>query len=1312
MRSQSSPLSALIFIICYLGACSLLAGGAEVIISEFLAVNTSGLADENGDDSDWIELSNISGAAVDLAGWHLTDNALTLDKWAFPSVTLNSGAKLVVFASAKDRAVAGEELHSNFKLASSGEYLALVRPDGVTIESEFAPSYPPQYPDISYGAGDADGSTVQLVGPETDVRFKVPGDASEDVGGASPFSATSFDDSAWTLAALGIGYATHADDPYDDFIGPGGDVEGPLYQTNTTIYLRIPFTIDDSAEVTSLTLRARYDDGFAIYINGSAVLASANPPSDAMFDYEAEAGADHNDTAATALEPFAINLDDVNLVAGTNILAVHGMNHGVSGSNMLFDCELDAQLTPASDSSQLVYMAVASPGDENTDGVPDLGPVIRNVTENPERPDVATQTELLITAEVTPSKDPITTVTLIHRQGFGVESAVEMKDNGLAPDATAGDGIFSANLPLAELAAGEMVRWRIESTDSDGTISRKPFYGDPLNSPKYFGTAAIDPGVASNLPVLEWFIQNPGAANNRTGTRASCIYLGEFYDNIFCRVRGGSSTNLSKKSYKFDFNTGHHFRFDADPDSVRAEEFNLNTTWTDKAYVRQPLSYEFYDLAGSPGSVCFLTRVQQNGAFFSVAAYTEQVDKRLLRREERIDDEGALYKMFNGGASSSSGVEKKNRTHENNSDLAAFLAGINASGPTLENFIFDNIDLPRQLNYLAATVLTQNNDNMRKNYYLYRDSEGTGEWTQLPWDLDLTWGSHYMTGDNISHDGIWATADYVLGGRNSNAPISPSHPFVGIQELPGNRSWNKIIDKLLENRRFKAMFQRRLRTLVDELLISTVADDSIEASVRALGNDAALDRNKWGQFGQPQSLALAIRTLENGYLAPRRTHLSVTHLASNARRYQPPAGAPAAVTSARLPEPQTANPQITFRSFENNPPSGDQDEEYIELRNAESFAVDISGWRLTGGVAFTFLPGTIIEARHSLYVSPKVATFRARAVSPTGGEGVNVEGNYEGQISTRGETIELFDTSGAATASLTTPSTPSAQQDSLRLTELHYAPPGGRSFEFIELKNIGDDPIDLTGVNFSNGVTFRFTGGELAAGSYGILVTEPANFPGLNVLGTYTGSLNNGGEQLTLRDSTGENILSFEFEGDWFAPARGGGYSIDILDEDADWSTWDFLSSWALSCELNGSPGEANPEPHSNAYRSWSAQFFTPAELADPQVSAAEADASGDGVPNLIKYALGIDPAIRTRAGLPAVDTESGFLTFSFQRLVKTADLSLVVEISTDLISWSTLTTEGTVIDNGDGTENLTLRSDTPLSNQPRQFIRLRVIQH
>ena len=63
------------------------------------------------------------------------------------SFALNAG----VFASDKDRRVPGGELHTNFKLSAGGDYLALVRPDGVAIEHEFAPTYPNQLTDISYG---------------------------------------------------------------------------------------------------------------------------------------------------------------------------------------------------------------------------------------------------------------------------------------------------------------------------------------------------------------------------------------------------------------------------------------------------------------------------------------------------------------------------------------------------------------------------------------------------------------------------------------------------------------------------------------------------------------------------------------------------------------------------------------------------------------------------------------------------------------------------------------------------------------------------------------------------------------------------------------------------------------------------------------------------------------------------------------------------------------------------------------------------------------------------------------------------------
>jgi len=687
-----------------------------------------------------------------------------------------------------------------------------------------------------------------------------------------------------------------------------------------------------------------------------------------------------------------------------------------------------------------------------------------------------------------------------------------------------------------------------------------------------------------------------------------------------------------------------------------------------------------------------------------VAAYTEQVDKRLLRREKGIDDDGALYKMFNGGTSGTSGVEKKNRTHESNADLIAFVSGIGGSGSSLENFIFDNVDLPRQLNYLAATVLTQNNDNMRKNYYLYRDSEGSGEWTQLPWDTDLTWGSHYMTNDNIAHDGIWSTEDYVLGGRNSNARISPSHPFVGTQELPGNRSFSRLVDKLLENDRFKEMFRRRLQTLVDEILMTSEIESRIDAFGLALGNDAILDRNKWGQFGTSQTLAQAIAILEDDYLAPRKIHLSVTHLASNSASYPTPQ-----TSSALLPGPEPLTAMISFGSHDGNPVSGNQDEEFIELKNYSGWAVDLSGWTLEGGVMFEFLPGTIIEANRSLFVSPNVAVFRSRDASPMGGEGLNVEGDYDGRISSRGETINLLYPGGTWAGTLTTPSNPSIYQDSLRITEIHFSPLEGKGFEFVELRNVGSSSLDLSGVYFDAGITATLSG-TLAPGEFGLVVANPANYPGQKILGTFTGALNNGGEQLTLRDPVGENILSFRFEGDWFTPARDQGYSIEFVDDSADWATWDSRSSWALSSDVHGSPGVVSPG-FSHVYYSWSTQYFTLSELEDPTVSGPMADASGDGISNLLKYALGLDPTIETSALQVTAAIDGDQLTYGFSRLKKTPDISVTVEVSTDLSSWAPTISLISSSSNGDGTEDVVFQSDVAVSSEVRQFLRIKVIQ-
>ena len=72
---------------------------SDLVISELMAVNDGAVRDEEGDSPDFVEIFNAGETSCDLAGWHLTDDALNLEKWTFPSITLESGDFLVVFCS-------------------------------------------------------------------------------------------------------------------------------------------------------------------------------------------------------------------------------------------------------------------------------------------------------------------------------------------------------------------------------------------------------------------------------------------------------------------------------------------------------------------------------------------------------------------------------------------------------------------------------------------------------------------------------------------------------------------------------------------------------------------------------------------------------------------------------------------------------------------------------------------------------------------------------------------------------------------------------------------------------------------------------------------------------------------------------------------------------------------------------------------------------------------------------------------------------------------------------------------------------------
>lgn len=172
---------------------------------------------------------------------------------------------------------------------------------------------------------------TNVISPNAPCKVQVPTDASLE----TTWMGTTFNDAAWTSAATGIGYDNNPD--YGPLFGAGGNIDSAMDGKNRTVYIRIPFQISDTSSVDKLTLRMKYDDGFVAYLNGQRV-AEANAP--AALTWNAGANADNPDAAATTFEDIPLDAFVPLLQTGANVLAIHGLNNGISSSDMLILPEL------------------------------------------------------------------------------------------------------------------------------------------------------------------------------------------------------------------------------------------------------------------------------------------------------------------------------------------------------------------------------------------------------------------------------------------------------------------------------------------------------------------------------------------------------------------------------------------------------------------------------------------------------------------------------------------------------------------------------------------------------------------------------------------------------------------------------------------------------------------------------------------------------------------------------------------------------------------------------------------------------------
>ena len=172
------------------------------------------------------------------------------------------------------------------------------------------------------------------------VRVIIPS-ATTPTSGLS-WTVAGFNDSTWMSGATGVGYDRVS--TYDSHISL--DLDDTMDGENTSAYLRLEFNLDDASVYDVMRLKMKYDDGFIAYLNGVPI-AQENAPGNPVWNSGATAG--HTDGEAVNFVTFEVNGQIGNLVDGTNVLAVHGLNDGIGSSDFLITPELEVGQSAVSD---------------------------------------------------------------------------------------------------------------------------------------------------------------------------------------------------------------------------------------------------------------------------------------------------------------------------------------------------------------------------------------------------------------------------------------------------------------------------------------------------------------------------------------------------------------------------------------------------------------------------------------------------------------------------------------------------------------------------------------------------------------------------------------------------------------------------------------------------------------------------------------------------------------------------------------------------------------------------------------------------
>jgi CotH kinase protein/Lamin Tail Domain/Chitobiase/beta-hexosaminidase C-terminal domain len=611
--------------------------------------------------------------------------------------------------------------------------------------------------------------------------------------------------------------------------------------------------------------------------------------------------------------------------------------------------------------------------------------------------------------------------------------------------------------------------------------------------------------------------QNPTSEGDAWERPASAEWISPdgsepgFRINCGIRIQGASSRNpdTPKHSMSLRFRSAYgagKLKYDIFRDETAVEEFDLlqlrpeyNHGFVHRHYYqcdiaqynRDQWTSDLFKKMGNRGSHGRWSHLYINGIYWGLYDVQERPDQDFMA--SYFGGAPEEYDVLNSGVAT-------------NGDTVAYNAMFTAAaGNIADDAVYQTVlgylDVDPFIDYMLLNFYIGNRDWDGHNWRAGRKRDASGRFYFFPWDSEFAI-SNNNAGVINSPAAISAALTTDVTGRNGSGNPSGLH------------------QRLALNAEYRLRFADRVRrhmldggALTPSAVAATWQERSplIDASIIA-------ESARWGDFRRDVDPAgwtsgqFALYTKNDHYL-PTQAYIVGTYFPQRTATVM-------SQLTTRALYPSVAAPVLSQHGGSIAPPYALT----ITAPDVVRYTLDGTDPRLVGGSvapgALTYTPGS----------------------SPA--------------ISLGGSTLIKARTLSGGVWSALTEANFSASD--LRITEIMYHPAGDGLAEFLEITNTGAATVSLAGMHFTQGIDFAFDTSSiqtLAAGERLLIVRDLAAFQAVHgnahdarIAGAFQNgtALNDGGETLTLTDSTGGTVLSFSYNNNapWPSGADGAGYSL------------------------------------------------------------------------------------------------------------------------------------------------------------------------